>query len=171
MLVFKVFSQNSVRQRLVPTSLLVEVFKVSSQDRFRGVRPRSLPFPLLVEVFKIFSQDRVLPLLRTFQLVFMKTQMSLVKGFFALLPKTEKCDTTSARRLLMTSPWCSRRRRRSPSTDPDFAVEYVECDGHWWECESVPARQQYCWWLAAAGGSQVGHCIWRPPWLIGSGPG
>ena len=55
--------------------------------------------------------------------------------------------------------------------EPDFYVEYVEHDGRWWGCEWVPAHQQYCWWLAAADGSQVGHTIWRPPWLIGSGPG
>ena len=29
------------------------------------------------------------------------------------------------------------------------------------------ARQQHCWWLAAADGSQVGHTFWRPAWLIG----
>ena len=52
--------------------------------------------------------------------------------------------------------------------DDELAIEYVECDGLWWRCEWVPARQQYCWWLAAADGSQVGHTIWRPPWLIGS---
>ena len=55
--------------------------------------------------------------------------------------------------------------------EPDFTIEYVECDGCWWGCEWVPARQEYCWWLAAADGSQVGHTIWRPPWLFGSGPG
>ena len=53
----------------------------------------------------------------------------------------------------------------------DELVEYVQHDGRWWWCEWVPARQRYCWWLAAADGSQVGHAIWRPPWLIGSGPG
>ena len=89
MLVNKVFSQNRVRQRLVPsrssTSLLVDVSWVFSQDRYRGVRTRSLPFPLLVQAFKISHQDSVHPLLRT--PVFMKTQVSLVKVFF---------DTTSA---------------------------------------------------------------------------
>ena len=52
--------------------------------------------------------------------------------------------------------------------DDEPAIEYVECDRLWWGCEWVPARQQYCWWLAAADVSQVGHTIWRPPWLIGS---
>ena len=46
-------------QRLVPSkssiSLLVEVSKVSSQDRVRGLRTRSLIFPFLVEVFKVFA--------------------------------------------------------------------------------------------------------------------
>ena len=54
--------------------------------------------------------------------------------------------------------------------EPDFDVEYVEHDGRWWVCEWVPARQQYCWWLAASDGSQAGHAVWRPPWLIGRGP-
>ena len=48
------------------------------------------------------------------------------------------------------------------------AIQYVECDGCWWGCEWVPARQRYCWWLAAADGSQAGHITWRPPWLIGT---
>ena len=49
-------------------------------------------------------------------------------------------------------------------------VEYVQHDGRWWGCEWDPAHQRYCWWLAAADGSPAGHTIWRPPWLIGSGP-
>ena len=39
----------------------------------------------------------------------------------------------------------------------DDDVEYMEFDGCWWGCEWVPARQQYCWWVAAAD-----HTIWRP---------
>ena len=52
----------------------------------------------------------------------------------------------------------------------DDDVEYVEFDGRWWVYEWVPARHQYCW-LAAADGSQIGLTIWRPPCLIGRGPG
>ena len=55
--------------------------------------------------------------------------------------------------------------------EEDFAVEYVEYDNCLWGREWDPARQDYCWWLASADGSQVGHAIWRPPWLIGRGPG
>ena len=80
----------------------------------------------LVEAFKIFTQDKVHPLLLTIQLVFLKLWMSLVKGFFALLSKLKKkvrhnlrtrgrhCLRTRAhgRPLLMTRPWCLRRRRR-----------------------------------------------------------
>ena len=98
---------------------------------------------------------------------------------FAHFPKSKKvrqylrtrgrhCLHTRAhgRRLLMTRPWClRRRRRRSPRTSPP------KHDGRWWGCEWVPARQRYCWWLAAADGSQVGRTFWRLPWLIGSGPG
>ena len=54
--------------------------------------------------------------------------------------------------------------------EPVEFVEYVQHDGRWWGYEWDPARQRYFWWLAAADGSQVGHTIWRPPWLIGSGP-
>ena len=56
-------------------------------------------------------------------------------------------------------------------SEEDFEVEYVEYDGCLWGCEWVAARQRYCWWLASADGSQAGHTIWRPPWLIGRGPG
>ena len=47
-------------------------------------------------------------------------------------------------------------------------VEYVECDGRWWGQQWDPTAQRFCWWLAEADGSQLGHTIWRPPWLIGS---
>ena len=55
--------------------------------------------------------------------------------------------------------------------EEDFEVEYVEYDDRLWGREWVAARQRYCWWLASADGSQAGHTIWRPPWLIGRGPG
>ena len=58
-----------------------------------------------------------------------------------------------------------------PEDEPVEFVEHVQHDGLWWECEWDPARQRYCWWLASADGSQVGHAIWRPPWLMGRGPG
>ena len=45
-----------------------------------GLWSRSLIY--LVEAFKIFAQVRVHPLLCTFQLVFMKSRMSLAKCFF-----------------------------------------------------------------------------------------
>ena len=45
-----------------------------------------------------------------------------------------------------------------------LAVEYVECNGRWWGQQWDPTAQQFCWWLAAADGSQLGHTIWRPPW-------
>ena len=63
---------------------------LSSQKRI------SEQFVEQIEAFKIFAQDKVHPLLRTFQLVFLKLRMSLVKGFFAVSPKQKKCDTTSA---------------------------------------------------------------------------
>ena len=44
----------------------------------------------LEEVFKVFAQVRVHLRLRTIQLEFLKTQMSLVYGFFALFPGWKK---------------------------------------------------------------------------------
>ena len=46
----------------------------------------------------------------------------------------------------------------------DDDVEFMEYDGRWWGV-------RVGWWLAASGGSQAGHINWRPPWLIGRGPG
>ena len=91
------------------------------------------------------------------------------EGFFALFFRFKK-----ARHYLRTlGRHCLRTGRRQLMTCRwlDYDVEFVEFDGRWWGCEWVPARQQYCWWLAVADGSQVGDTIWRPPWLIGSGPG
>ena len=52
-----------------------------------GLWSRSLISPFLVETSKIFAQDRVHPLRCTFQLVFMKSWMSLVKVFAHFSPK------------------------------------------------------------------------------------
>ena len=80
-LVFKVFFPDRVQQRcLVPRNAFLS-----------GLWSRTLISPL-VKASKIFSQDRVHPLLRTFQLVFLKLWMSLVKGFSALFPKLKKCQ-------------------------------------------------------------------------------
>ena len=107
--------------------------------------------------------------------------MCVEKGFFSLFPRFKKvrhylralgrhCLRTRGhgRRQLMTSPMAL---EEEPEEELDDDVEKMEFDGCWWGCEWVPARQQYCWWVAAADGSQIGHTIWRPPWLIGRGPG
>ena len=86
---------------------------------------RSLTILVLVEAFKIYARDRVLRHPLTLQLIL---QMTRFKGFSSLFPKTRKvrqylrtrgrnCLRTRAhgRRLLLTSPWRS-RRRRSPRT-------------------------------------------------------
>ena len=97
---------------------------------------------VLSDVFKVFSQNRVqLRLLlrpwnaflsgmwsRSLFLVVLKFWMSLGMGFFALFPKLKKvrhylrtrgrnclCTRAHGRRHLMTSLWCSRRRRRRTS--------------------------------------------------------
>ena len=119
--VFKVFSQNRVQLRL-----LLRLWNAF----LSGLWSRSL-FLRLVKAFKIFSQDRVHPLLLTIQLVVLKRWMSLGMGFFALFPNFKKarhnprtrgqnCLRTRAhgRRLLMTRPWCLRRRRRRKMRSP-----------------------------------------------------
>ena len=72
------FLLDRVQQRCL---LLMNVF-------VSGLWSRSLLFP--VEAFKIFAQDRVHPLLRTFQLVFLKVWMSLVQVFFRTFPQNKK---------------------------------------------------------------------------------
>ena len=144
---------------------------------------RSLISPFLVEAFKIHAQDRVLRHPLTLQLTLWMTHFT---GFFALFPKTKRSATapphSGSELPPHLSPWTpaacdvpmvleEEEEEEESEDEPDFDVEYVEFDGRWWECEWVPARQQYCWWLAASDGSQAGHTIWRPPWLIGRGPG
>ena len=105
---------------------------------------------------------------------------------FRTFPQTKKSATvpphSGSELPPHSSPWTSaaydvpmvleeEEEEEESEDEPDFYVEYVEHDGRMWGCEWVPAHQQYCWWLAAADGSQAGHTIWRPPWLIGSGPG
>ena len=113
-LVYKVFFPDRVQHR----------YMVLRNAFLSGMWSRSL-FLGLVKAFKIFSQDKVHPLLLTIQLVVWKLWMSLGTGFFALFPKFKKvrhnfrtrgrnCLRTRAhgRQLLMTRPWCLRRRRR-----------------------------------------------------------
>ena len=115
--VFKVFSQNRVQLRL-----LLRLWNAF----LSGMWSRSLFLVGLVKALKIFSQDRVHPLLLTIQLVFLKLWMSLVKGFFSLFPifikarhnlrtRGRHCLRTRAhgRRLLVTRPWCLRRKTTS----------------------------------------------------------
>ena len=105
------------------------------------------------------------------------------QGFFGTFPQNQKSATQPPHsRLelpLHSSPWTPapydasivEEEEEEEECEEDFEVEYVEFDDFLWGREWVPARQRYCWWLAAADGSQVGHAIWRPPWLIGTGPG
>ena len=76
-LVFMVFSQDSVQQRRLPENAFLS-----------GLWSRSFTL-FLVEVFLVLSQVRV-HLLLTLQLVLKNAQMSLVKGFFALFSKLKK---------------------------------------------------------------------------------
>ena len=153
-------------------------FKVFNVDRVQQrFWSRSPCLQFLVEVFKIFSQSRVPQRLLRFLLD------TLAKGFFALFPD-EKSATLPAR------SWSALPPHSSPQTPAPYgvpmvleeeeeldeaeeveevalAVEYVECDGRWWGQQWDPTAQQFCWWLAAADGSQLGHTIWRPPWDFG----
>ena len=159
--VFKVFSQNRVQQRLVK-QIIVFQHRLSN---------RSLISPFLVEAFKIYAQDRVLR--HPLKLIL---RMTRFKGFFALFPKTKKSTTPpphSGWELPPhSSPWTPSAYDVPTALEEeeevvvseeelDDDVEFVEFDGCWWGCEWVPARQQCCWWLAAADGSQAGHTMWR----------
>ena len=109
----------------------------------------------------------------------------LVKGFFALFPKIKKSAkiprTQGSELPPHSSPWTpapyeasmvlEEEEEEEEECEEDFEVEYVEYDDRLWGRAWVAARQRYCWWLASADGSQAGHTIWRPPWLIGRGPG
>ena len=107
-----------------------------------------------------------------------------MKGFFRTFHQNQKSATqpphSGSELPPHSSPWTPaaydasmvlEEEEEEPEDEPVEFVEYVQHDGLWWGCEWDPAHQWHCWWLAAADGSQVGHTIWRPPWLIGSGPG
>ena len=122
--------------------MLLEIYKVCPVDRVQQrFRSRSLCFPIQVAAVKIFSQSTA-------------PQCLAGQGFFCTSPKSKKCDQPPHLR----SELPPRRRKRRRSARRTLS-------------EWVPARQRYCWWLTSADGSQVGHAIWRPPWLIGRGPG
>ena len=72
-LVFMVFSQDSVQKRRLPENAFLS-----------GLRSRSLTL-FLVEVFLVHLR-------LTLQLVMKNAQMSLAKGFFALFPNIKKCE-------------------------------------------------------------------------------
>ena len=103
-------------------------------------------------------------------------------GFFRTFPHFQKSATqpphSGSALPPHSSPWTPAaydasmvlEEEEESEDEPVEFVEYVQHDGCWWGFEWDPAHQRYCWWLAAADGSQVGHTIWRPPWVIGSGP-
>ena len=172
MLVFKVFPQNRVRQRLVPsrssTSLLVEVFKVSSQDRVRGVRTKSLPFPLLVAGLQDFLPGQSSSSSSHDPARVHEDADELGQVVFSHFSPSQKSATqpphSGSELPPHSNPWTPAAcdvpmvlevEEEECEDEPDFAVEYVECDGHLWGCEWAPARQQYCWWLAAADGPRL----------------
>ena len=84
--------------------------------------------------------------------------------FFALFPRFKKSATLPPRSGSAlpphSSPWTpaaydvpmALEEEEESQEELDDDVEYMEFDGCWWWCEWVPARQQYCWWLAAADG-------------------
>ena len=179
-------SYSSLLQRT--TEQHVEI-PVPLQNTFlSGLSSRTLTFLLLVEAFTTFAQARVHPQLHALQLIGSTLRMRRFKGFFRTFPQNKKSATqpphSGSAPPPHSSPWTpaaydasmvledeEEEEEEKPEDEPVEFVEYVQHDGRWWECEWDPARQRYCWWLAAADGSQVGHTIWRPPWLIGRGPG
>ena len=108
------------------------------------------------------------------------------QGVFRTFPQNQKSATqpphSRSELLPHSSPWTpapydasmvleEEEEEEEEECEEDCEVEYVEYNDRLWEREWDPARQRFCWWLAAADGSQAGHTIWRPPWLIGRGPG
>ena len=105
-----------------------------------------------------------------------------MKVFFRTFPHRKKSAKIPRSELgAESSPWTlapydasmvlEEEEEEEEEESEDEPVEYVQHDGRWWGCDWDSARQRYCWWLVPADGSQVGHVIWRPPWLIGTGPG
>ena len=133
---------------------------------------KSLTILVLVEAFKIYARDSVLRHSSHSPTDFADDAFQVV--FFALFTKTKKVRTvpphSGSELPPHSSPWTPAAygvpvvlEEEESEDEPDYDVEYVEHDGRWWGCEWVPARQQYCWWLAASDGSQAGHALWRPP--------
>ena len=102
------------------------------------------------------------------------------QGVFRTFPQNQKSATqpphsrsellrtrAHGRRRLMTRPRCLRRRKRRRSARRTLRWSTWSTTGACGGASGFPLAR--C--LAAADGSQVGHVIWRPPWLIGTGPG
>ena len=147
---------------------------------------------LVLEIYKVFPVDRVQ---RRQPSRFQPVQGSAAsssdlpgqagQGVFRTFPKIQKSAkiprTQGSELPPHSSPWTpapyeasmvlEEEEEEEEECEEDFEVEYVEFDNRLWRREWDPARQQYCWWLASADGSQAGHTIWRPPWLIGRRPG
>ena len=102
-LVFKVSSQSRVQQRSIPrNAFLIELWTGT-------LKPLSFE-----EVLKVFTQDKVHLRLRTVQLESLKTQMTLVMGFFALFPmeksaecRAGQCGPAPARQLMDPGGLCA----------------------------------------------------------------
>ena len=110
--------------------------------------------------------------------------MRRFKSFFAFSQNKKSATQPPRSRselLPHSSPWTpaaydasmvlEEEEEESEESEEDFEVDYVEYNDRLWGREWVPAGQQHGWWLAAADGSQGGHTIWRPPWLMDRGPG
>ena len=192
----KVFSQNRVLPLLWSRSLTFQLQVVVFREVFKVFPKSGVPQRLLEQ--NIVFQQRLPSRTLTFQFLEVACTVSLFLAlqahpqyrvmcvemwFFSHFSTKQESATVPPRSESElpphSSPWTPaaydvpmvlEEEEEESEDEPDFAVEYVEYDGRWWGCEWIPARQRYCWWLAAAGGSQVGHTIWRPPWLIGIPP-
>ena len=96
------------------------------------------------------------------------------QGVFRTFPQNQKSATQPphSRSELPphSSPWTpapydasmvlEEEEEEEEECEEDFEVEYVEYNDRLWGREWVPARQRYCWWLAAADGSQAGHTMY-----------
>ena len=146
-----------------------------------GLWCRTSTFLLLVEAFKIFAQARVHPQLHAFQLIGSTLRMRRFNGFSHFSPKYKSATQPPHSRSELpphSSPWTPAAYDASmvldeeeEESEEEFEVEYVEFNDHLWGREWVPARQQYCWWLALPMGPRLAipFCGRRGPSAEGQG--
>ena len=156
---FKVFPKNGVQQRLVEQNIVF-------QQRLPS-RTLTFQFPEVARTVSLFLTLQAHP-----QYCVMCVGTFFFFAFFPGLKKVRHYLRTGSALPPHSSPWTPAAydvpmvlEEEEEESEEELVeyVEYMEFDGCWWGCEWVPARQQHCWWLAAADGSQIGTRSGGPP--------